>query len=350
MRPSSYTNSDVALAPAEPPAGRKLLTVLTPCYNEEQNVRELYEAIRDLFEGPLARYDYEHIFIDNASRDRTPNILRELAAKDRRVKVILNTRNFGHVRSPYHAMLRSSGDAVIALACDFQDPPALIPEFVARWEQGAKVVMAVKSGSEESFLFSGVRAFYYRLVARLSSVEIIKDATGFGLYDRALVDVLRRIDEPYPYFRGLVSEIGYPVTTIPFHKPQRRRGITSNNFYTLYDLAMLGITNHSKVPLRIATMAGFGMGAVSLLVAIGYLIAKLLFWYSFTVGVAPIIISLFFFSSIQLFFIGILGEYIGAIHTYVQKRPLVVENEAINFDQSASAPPVFAAPPEPVIK
>jgi glycosyltransferase involved in cell wall biosynthesis len=325
--------SDPALSePAEP---HKLLTVVTPCYNEEANVRELYEAIRELFVGPLARYDYEHIFIDNASRDKTASILRELAAKDSRVKVILNTRNFGHVRSPYHAILRSSGEAVITLACDFQDPPAMIPDFVTKWEKGAKVIMAVKSGSEESLLMSVVRSFYYKLVARLSAVEIIKDATGFGLYDKALIDALRRIDDPYPYFRGLVSDIGYPVTTVPFHKPQRKRGITKNNFYTLYDLAMLGITNHSKVPLRVATMTGFGVGALSLLVAMGYLVAKLLFWTSFTVGIAPLIISLFFFSSVQLFFIGILGEYIGSIHTYVQKRPLVIELESINFDRPA---------------
>ncbi len=202
--------------------------------------------------------------------------------------------------------------------------------------------MAVKIESDESFLFSAIRSSYYRLVARLSSVEIVKNATGFGLYDKAFIDVLRTIEDPYPYFRGLVSDIGYPVTTIPFHRPQRKRGITSNNFYTLYDLAMLGITNHSKVPLRIATMAGFAMGTVSLLVAIGYLVAKLLFWYSFTVGIAPIIISLFFFSSVQLFFIGILGEYIGSIQTYVQKRPLVIESESINFDRPSAAPPGFS--------
>jgi polyisoprenyl-phosphate glycosyltransferase len=330
---------------------RPLLSVITPCYNEEGNVREMSEAIRGLFEGPLKRYDYEHIFIDNASRDRTASILRELAARDPRIKVIINTRNFGHVRSPFHAALRSSGEAVIGLACDFQDPPELIPEFVAKWEQGAKVVMAVKAGTEESFLMAAIRSFYYKLIARLSAVEIIKNATGFGLYDKAIIDVLRKIDDPYPYFRGLIADIGYPVATISFHKPARKRGITSNNFYSLYDLAMLGITNHSKVPLRIATMAGFGMAAVSLLVAMAYLVAKLMFWYSFTVGIAPLIISLFFFSSVQLFFIGILGEYIGAIHTYVQKRPLVIESEAINFDRPNTAPagamPISHSPAAP---
>jgi glycosyltransferase involved in cell wall biosynthesis len=314
---------------------RRLISVVIPCYNEEGNVREMCETLRELFAGPLSKYDYEQIFIDNASRDGTAAILRELAAQDPRVKVIINTRNFGHVRSPYHAFLRASGDAVTVLAADFQDPPSLIPQFVEKWEQGAKVVMAVKVGSDETFVMSAIRSSYYKLVARLSSVEIIKNATGFGLYDKAFIDALRRIEDPYPYFRGIVSDIGYPVTTIPFHRPQRKRGITSNNFYTLYDLAMLGITNHSKVPLRLATMAGFAMGTVSLLVAIGYLVAKLMFWYSFTVGIAPLIISLFFFSSVQLFFIGILGEYIGSIHTYVQNRPLVIESESINFDAPA---------------
>jgi glycosyltransferase involved in cell wall biosynthesis len=312
----------------------------------------MYEAIRELFAGPLAHYAYEHIFIDNASRDRTANILREIAAKDSRVKVILNTRNFGHVRSPYYAILKTSGDAVIGLACDFQDPPSLIPEFVKQWEAGVKVVMAVKTGSDETLIFASVRSLYYKLVTRLSAVQLVKNATGFGLYDKAVIDVLRRIDDPYPYFRGLLSDIGYPVTTIPFHRPQRKRGFSKNNFYTLYDVAMLGITNHSKVPLRIATMAGFAMGTVSLLVAIGYLVAKLVFWYSFSVGIAPIIISLFFFSSLQLFFIGILGEYIGSIHTYVQRRPLVIENEAINFDgpphTPSPAPPSAASPEEPI--
>jgi glycosyltransferase involved in cell wall biosynthesis len=341
-------NSESPLSPNRDP--RKLLTVVTPCYNEEGNIREMYEAIRELFAGPLARYDYEHIFIDNASRDKTASILRELAAKDTRVKVILNTRNFGHVRSPYYAILKSSGEAVIGLAADFQDPPALIPQFVEKWEQGAKVVMAVKSGSDETFLFASIRSFYYRLVARLSTIELVKDATGFGLYDKAVIDVLRRIDDPYPYFRGLLSDIGYPVTTIPYHRPQRKRGFTKNNFYTLYDVAMLGITNHSKVPLRMATMAGFGMATVSLLVAIGYLVAKLLFWYSFTVGIAPLIISLFFFSSVQLFFIGILGEYIGSIHTYVQKRPLVIENESINFEGPVPFSPISAPSPAPTLK
>lgn len=309
---------------------KKHITILTPCYNEEDNVEAMYDAIKQVF-AELPQYTYEHLFIDNASKDRTDAILRDLALKDKNVKVIINARNFGHIRSPYHALLQAQGDAVIGLACDFQDPPALIPEFLKKWEEGYKMVLGVKESADESFLLYAIRRAYYRFIARLSDVELVVNATGFGLYDHKVIEVLRQIDDPYPYFRGLIADIGFEKFKIPYRQPLRRRGITKNNFYTLYDIAMLGITNHSKVPLRIATMSGFVMSGLSLLVAFGYLAAKLLFWDWFTVGVAPIIISLFFFSSVQLFFIGILGEYIGAIHTQVQKRPLVIERERINF-------------------
>lgn len=308
----------------------KLISVVTPCYNEEDNVREMYEAIKQVFVD-FPQYTYEHIFIDNASMDKTATILREIATQDINVKIIFNTRNFGPVRSPYHALLESHGDAVIGVACDFQEPPTLIPKFLEKWEQGYKVVMGVKSASDESAMMFAIRSAYYRMAQRLSGVPLVKNATGFGLYDRVVVEVLRKNNDPYPYFRGMIADIGFHPALIEYHQSTRRRGITKNNFYSLYDTAMLGITNHSKVPLRLATMAGFAMSALSLLVAMGYLIAKLLFWSHFTLGVAPVIIGLFFFSSVQLFFIGILGEYIGAIHTQVQKRPLVIERERINF-------------------
>ena len=258
-------------------------------------------------------------------------MLRDLAARDQRVKVIFNARNFGPIRSGYHAVLQSSGDAVVVMASDLQDPPSVIPQFIAKWEGGFKIVLAIKTQSEEHGLFYFIRSIYYATVKRLSDIELNSHSTGFGLYDKQVIDILRKIDDPYPYFRGLISDIGFEPARIPFKQPLRKRGITSNNFYTLYDLAMLGITNHSKVPLRLATFAGFAMGALSLLVAIGYLVYKLLFWGSFPLGMAPIVIGLFFFSSVQLFFIGILGEYIGAIHTQVLHRPLVVEKERINF-------------------
>lgn len=308
----------------------KHISIITPTYNEEENVRPLYETVKKLF-ADLGSYSYEHIFIDNCSKDGTVAALKALAAEDRNVKVIVNARNFGHIRSPFHALLQTSGDAAIFLVADFQDPPGLIVDFLKKWEEGYKVVLGVKETADEGAIMFGLRSFYYYLVAKLADIELVRGFTGFGLYDRQVVNILRTIDDPYPYFRGLIADIGFESCKVPYRQPRRRWGITKNNFYTLYDLAMLGITNHSKVPLRLATMTGFVMSGLSLLVAFAYFLAKLLFWDWFTVGIAPLIISLFFFSSVQLFFIGIIGEYIGAIHTQVQKRPLVIEKERINF-------------------
>jgi glycosyltransferase involved in cell wall biosynthesis len=313
------------------PSGGKLISVVSGCYNEEENVRECYEQVKKVFQE-IGRYRYEHIFIDNASKDGTVAILRQIAAQDKNVKVIINARNFGHIRSPHHAMVNARGDAIISVVSDLQDPPELIKEFIKKWEEGFLVVIAVKAESDESPLFFAIRKLYYEIVTRLAEIDLNKNATGFGLYDRRFIDILAEIDDPYPYFRGLVSEIGFPVARIPYHQPARRRGVTSHNFYRLYDMAMLGITNHSKVPLRLATMLGFAVSFLSLFVALGYLIFKLLYWNSFSLGLAPLEIGIFFFGSVQLFFIGILGEYIGAIHTQVQKRPHVVELERINFE------------------
>jgi glycosyltransferase involved in cell wall biosynthesis len=308
-----------------------LISIVTPCFNEDSNVRELYCRVKEIF-ATLSGYRYEHIFIDNVSKDCTINILREIAAEDKNVKVILNSRNYGHIRSPYHAMLQARGDAVIFLAADFQEPPELIINYVKKWEEGYLIVIGVKKQSEESSLLFAIRSVYYELINRLSDVELIKNYTGFGLYDRRIVEIIRNVNDPYPYFRGLICEIGFERAVIEYVQPARKRGITKNNFYTLYDVAMLGITNHSKVPLRLATMTGFAVAILSLLVAVGYFIYKLIFWDSFSVGMAPLVIGLFFFAAVQLFFIGIIGEYIGAIHTQVLKRPLVIEKERINFD------------------
>jgi len=309
-----------------------LLTILTPCYNEEGNVREVYQQVKDVM-AAVQGWDYDHLFIDNASTDKTVDILRELAAADKRVKVIVNTRNFGQVRSPYHAFLQARGDAIIGVVADLQDPPELIPEFIRKWQEGYKVVIGVKQGSHESWIASRTRKFYYWLVAKLSSdVELVHNFTGFGLYDREVVEQFRRTEEQYPYFRGLVSDFGYEYAVIGYVQPARTRDKTKNNFFSLYDMAMLGVTNHSKVPLRLASMAGFAISVLSLLVAIVYLVAKLLFWDQLQLGLAPLLIGIYFFGAVQLFFIGMLGEYIGAIHTQVQKRPLVVERERINFD------------------
>lgn len=311
------------------------ITVMMPCFNEEGNVGEVHSRVSEVARTLSERYDFDLLFIDNASTDGTVGILRELAAKDKRVKVIINARNFGHIRSPHHAILQADGDAVISMATDLQDPPELIPEFVAKWEEGYPVVMGIKARSEESILFYSLRSIYYRALRRLSDTELIEHFTGFGLYDRRVVQVLRTLDDPYPYFRGLIADLGFRSAKIPFTQPLRRRGITKNNFYTLFDMAMLGFTSHSKLPLRLATFTGFICGVLSFLVGLFYLGYKLIYWDGFTVGLAPLVIGLFFFASIQLIFLGIVGEYVGAIHTQVQKRPLVVEAERINFEPAA---------------
>ena len=307
------------------------ITVLTPCYNEADNVRTLYERVRAVFQT-LTGYTYEHLFIDNASTDATVAILREIAAADRNVKVIVNTRNFGHVRSPYHALLQCRGDAVIGMAADLQDPPELIPAFLAKWREGYKVVLGVKEKAEESALMSAIRRAGYQVIDRLSEVKQVRNSTGFGLYDKAFVAVLRRLPDPYPYFRGIVAELGFRYATVPYTQPQRVRGFTKNNLYTLYDLGVQGIVNHSRIPLRVATIVGFISSVITLLAALVYFVMKMLFWYNLPIGVAPVIIGLFCVASVQLFFLGVLGEYVGSIYTQVRNRPLVVEQERINFD------------------
>ena len=308
----------------------KLISIVTACYNEEDNVRELYQQVKEVF-SKLPANHYEQIFIDNASKDRTVPILKEIAAKDKNVKIIANTRNFGHIRSPFHGLLQTSGDAVISMVADLQDPPSLIPELIKKWEEGYKIVIGVKKQSKESRLMFTIRKLFYSIIGTLSEIEQVKNFTGFGLYDKRIIEILRSIDDPYPYFRGLIADIGYDICRIEYVQPKRKKGRTKNNFYSLYDMAMLGITNYSKIPLRLATFLGFCAAALSFLIALGYLIYKLVFWQRFQLGIAPLVIGIFFFSAVQLFFIGIIGEYIGAIHTQVLKRPLVIEKERINF-------------------
>ena len=309
----------------------KLISIITPCYNEEANVEAVYTEVKEIF-AELNNYEYEHIFIDNASTDKTVPTLRDIAKKDKNIKVIVNTRNFGHIRSPHYALLQCRGDAAVFLVADLQDPPGLIKKFIRKWEEGYKIVLGIKEKSEETFLMLMIRNFYYNLINRISEIKLVKNNTGFGLYDRKVIEIVRKMNDSYPYFRGLTAEIGFESAKISYKQSIRKRGITKNNFYTLYDMAMLGITNHSKIPLRLATILGFMSSAVSLLVAIVYFVYKLLFWQEISVGIAPIVIGLFLFSSVQLFFLGIIGEYIGSIHTQVLKRPLVTEKERINFD------------------
>jgi polyisoprenyl-phosphate glycosyltransferase len=308
----------------------RTVTVLTPCYNEAGNVEALYERVRAVFQ-PLPEYTYEHLFIDNASTDDTVAILRGIAARDRNVKVIVNTRNFGHVRSPYHALLQCRGDAVIGMAADLQDPPELIPAFLAKWREGYKVVLGVKAAAEESKMMFAIRRLGYSVIDRLSEVKQVRNSTGFGLYDKAFVSVLRRLPDPYPYFRGIVAELGFRYATVPYTQPKRVRGVTKNNLYILYDLGVQGIVNHSRIPLRLATIVGFISSVLSLIAALVYFVMKMVFWYRLPIGVAPVIIGLFCVASVQLFFLGVLGEYVGSIYTQVRNRPLVVEQERINF-------------------
>lgn len=315
----------------------RLISIVTPCLNEEGNVAELHRRIKAQFEG-RRDYDFEHLFIDNCSTDATVERVKELAATDQRVKLIVNARNFGHIRSPLHGLYQASGDAVIVMASDLQDPPELIGEFIKKWESGFLIAVGVKPRSRETFAMAVTRKIYYQLIGRLADIQLIPNFTGFGLYDRSVIELVRDINDPYPYFRGLIAELGIRYATVEFVQPQRTRGFTKNNFYTLYDVAMLGLTSHSKFPLRVATMAGFALSGLSLLTSLLYLAAKLMFWDQFTIGTAPVLIALFFFAAVQLFFIGLVGEYVAAIHTQVAKRPLVIEHERVNMGPSSYLP------------
>jgi len=309
---------------------QKTISIITPCYNEEANVLNLYNQVREVM--LTLPYEYEHIFIDNSSRDNTVAILKMIAAEDQNVKVIVNSRNFGHIRSPIHALFAARGDAMLGIVADLQDPPPMIADMIHEWENGAYCVLGIKRTSEENSLMFWARKQYYRIAERLSSIETIQNYTGFGLYDRKVVDLVKSFDDPYPYFRGMIAEIGLPTVKLLYDQPARKFGITKNNWYTLYDIGMLGIINHSKVPLRLATFAGFAGGVLSFLFAFFYFLAKLIYWKTFSVGVAPMIIGVFFLQSIMLVFLGIMGEYVGAIYTQLQHRPYAVELERINFD------------------
>lgn len=312
--------------------GRKLISIISPTFNEEDNVDELYKKIVSAIDPLSNKYDFEILIIDNNSSDNTVEKLRAIAKHDKRLKVIVNMRNFGHIRSPLHAFMQSSGDATIYLASDLQDPPEMLPEFISHWEKGFKLVMAIKPKSEGNRVINLLRRAYYKLLESSTDVPIVKDATGFGLYDREILRHIAEINDPYPYFRGLVSELGYPIKTIVFDQPKRVRGVSKNNFYTLYDIAWLGFVGHSKVPIRISAFIGFLLGLISIITAGLFIIIKLLFWNYIPIGIAPIIIGMFFFFGMQFIFIGILGEYVGAILTYLQKRPVVIEKERINFE------------------
>ena len=310
----------------------KKVSILIPCYNEQENVRPMSEAIVNLFQKTLSKYDYELLFIDNDSQDHTRQILREICAANSKIKAIFNAKNFGQFNSPYYGILQTSGDCTISMVCDFQDPIELIPKYLEAWEQGYKIVIGIKTSSKENPIMYRLRSMYYKMLRKFSDVEQIEHFTGSGLYDKSFVDVLRNLNDPTPFLRGIVAELGYKIKKIPYEQPNRRAGKTHNNFYTLYDAAMLSFTSYTKIGLRMATFLGGAIGAVSVIIALIYLILKLIFWNRFVAGVAPIAIGMFFLGGVQLFFLGLLGEYILSINKRIMNRPLVVEEERINFE------------------
>ncbi len=309
----------------------KKVSILIPCYNEQENVRPMSKAIVDLFQNALASYDYELLFIDNDSQDNTRTLLREICAENPKIKAIFNAKNFGQFNSPYYGILQTTGDCTISMVCDFQDPIELIPKYIEAWEEGYKIVIGIKTSSKENPIMYHLRSTYYKMLRKFSDVEQIEHFTGSGLYDKSFVDVLRNLNDPTPFLRGIVAELGYKIKKISYEQPNRRAGKTHNNFYTLYDAAMLSFTSYTKIGLRMATFIGGALGIVSVLVALAYLILKLIFWDRFVAGVAPIVVGMFFLGGIQLFFLGLIGEYILSMNKRIIDRPLVVEEERINF-------------------
>lgn len=310
----------------------KKISILIPCYNEQENVVPMSEAIINLFKEELAQYDYELLFIDNDSTDNTRPLLREICAKNHHIKAIFNAKNFGQFNSPYYGMLQTTGDCTISMVCDFQDPIELIPQYIREWENGYKIVIGIKSTSKENPVMYKLRSTYYKLIKKFSNVEQIEHFTGSGLYDREFVEVLRNLKDPTPFLRGIVAELGYRRKEILYEQPQRRAGKTHNSFYTLYDAAMLSFTSYTKIGLRLATFIGIGIGILSAVMGIAYLVMKLLYWNRFVAGMAPMLIGIFFLGSIQLFFLGFMGEYILSINQRVMNRPLVIEEERLNFE------------------
>lgn len=309
----------------------KIISIVTSCFNEENNIPEFYTRIKEVL-SRLPNYDYEFIVADNCSTDNTRNVLRAIAAADPKFRVIMNAANYGHIRSPYHALLQAKGDAAILICSDLQEPPELIADFIQKYEEGYEVVAGIRKDTRSGRKMNFLRSIYYRALGSVSDTPLIADFTGFGLYSAKFLAALRQFHEPYPYFRGLVSEIGLKRATVEYVQEPRVHGRTKNNFLTLYDMAMTGFVNHTKMPLRLAGLCGFILAVISFIVAIGYFVYKLIFWQTFSLGMAPVVIGLFFFAGVQLIFIGIIGEYLGAVWTQVRNRPQVIEEERINFD------------------
>ncbi len=311
---------------------RKKISIMIPCYNEEQNVVPISEAVIDIIERELPAYDYELLFIDNDSTDNTRPLLRGLCADNQNIKAIFNAKNFGQFNSPYYGLLQTTGDCTIGMVCDFQDPVEMIPKYVHAWEEGYKIVIGIKTTSKENKIMRGLRTCYYKLIKKFSDVDQIEHFTGSGLYDRSFIEVLRELKDPTPFLRGIVAELGYRRKEIPYEQPKRRAGKTHNNFYTLYDAAMLSVTSYTKIGLRLCTFIGMGVGTLSAIIGLVYLVMKLVWWNRFPAGMAPVLIGMFFLGALQLFFIGFIGEYILSINQRVMNRPLVIEEERLNFE------------------
>jgi glycosyltransferase involved in cell wall biosynthesis len=312
----------------------RLISIVTPCYNEVENLSELCLRIRSTMSVLEEKYDYEHIIVDNASTDGTVDLAKRLAQDDLRIKIIVNTRNFGPVRSPYHGVTAAFGDAVVLIAADLQDPPELIGEYIRRWEAGFDIVLPTKPRSEESVLMQRIRKLYYKLLNSISEVPLENNATGAGLFDKKVVDVLRAISDPYPYFRGIICELGFSRCTVEFLQPVRKRGVSKASLYGMFDQAMLAMTKHSRLPLRLMTFLGIGLGLIALILSATFFVMKLIYWNSFSMGMAPLLIGGCFVAAVQFFFLGIVGEYVGMILTHVRNMPLVIERERINFTEN----------------
>lgn len=310
----------------------KKISILIPCYNEIENIVDMSKAVVNIMETKLDNYDYELIFIDNFSTDGTKDKIEEICAANKKIKAIFNVANFGQSNSPFYGLCQTTGDCTIGMCCDFQDPVEMIPLFVAEWEKGYKIVTGVKTTSKENHIIYLLRSMYYKMIRNMSDVKMIEHLTGFGLYDKSFIDIVRKLDDPVPFFRGMIAEYGTMRKDLEYQQEKRRAGKSKNNFYTLYDFAMLSITSYTKIGLRLATFFGFISSGISLIVAIIYFILKLVNWYNFQAGYAPLIIGVFLLGSIQLFFIGLLGEYILNINTRVINRPLVIEEKRINFE------------------
>jgi glycosyltransferase involved in cell wall biosynthesis len=307
-----------------------LISIVTPCYNEEGNIADIYEAVKKIF-STLPQYEYEHVFIDNSSEDNTQHLLKKIAHNYKNIKVIINSRNFGWLRSPIYGLYQAQGDAIISLVADFQDPPELIYEFIKRWEEGNKIIIGIKTGSEENRFMFSLRKFFYSFIKKISDTNLIKNFTGFGLYDKSIINILKNFGDANPYFRGMLAEVGFNIIEIPYKQPQRKHGYSKGNLYRLFDVALLGITHYSKFPLRLMTITGFCFSIISVFLSFLYICLKLLFWSYFPLGMAPLLTCFFLFFSLQMFFLGLLGEYISAIQTQLVNRPLVIEKERINF-------------------